>query len=110
LCPVITSDDEFVPTLRLLSRGIDLEVGASMDVFEIKVKATVSEAYRVIAKDEHEAKKMAGLMFCNENRHQILATEFDVRPENDQSPVTSHQSPVTSHQSPVTSHQWMSRF
>ena len=59
-----------------------------MDVFEIKVKATVSEAYRVIAKDEHEAKKMAGLMFRNENRHQILATEFDVRPENDQSPVT----------------------
>jgi hypothetical protein len=76
-----------------------------MDVFEIKVKATVSGAYRVIAKDKHEAKKMAGLMFRNENRHQILATEFDVRPENDQSPVTSHQSPVTSHQSPVTSHQ-----
>ena len=65
-----------------------------MDVFEIKVKATVSGAYRVIAKDKHEAKKMAGLMFRNENRHQILATEFDVRPENDQSPVTSHQSPV----------------
>lgn len=56
-----------------------------MDVFEIKVKASVSGAYRVIAKDEHEAKKMAGLMFRNENRHQILATDFDVRPENDQS-------------------------
>jgi hypothetical protein len=64
-----------------------------MDVFEIKVKATVSEAYRVIAKDEQETKKMAGLMFRNENRHQILATEFDVRPENYKSPVTSHQSP-----------------
>ena len=54
---------------------------------QIKVKGTVSEAYRVIARDAHEAKKMAGLMFRNENRHQIFATEFDVRPENDQSPV-----------------------
>ena len=54
---------------------------------QIKVKGAVSEAYRVIPRDEHEAKKMAVLMFRNENRYQILATEFDVRPENDQSPV-----------------------
>jgi hypothetical protein len=59
----------YYPILRLLSTGIDLVAGASMDVFEIKVKATVSGAYRVIAKDKHEAKKMAGLMFRNENRH-----------------------------------------
>jgi hypothetical protein len=58
-----------------------------MFVFDVEVKASVSSTYRVVAKDENEARKMAELMFSNENGNVVLAAEFDVRPENVQSPI-----------------------
>jgi hypothetical protein len=58
-----------------------------MFVFDVKVKASVSSTYRVVAKDENEARKMAELMFSNENGNGVLAAEFDVRTENVQSPI-----------------------
>jgi len=78
-----------------------------MAVFEVKLKATVTDTFRVIAENEYEAAERAELIFRNDNGSDLLDACFVVRPteSSHQSPVTSHQSPVTSHQSPVTSHQ-----
>ena len=71
-----------------------------MAVYEVKVRATVTDTFRVIAENEYEAAERAELMFRNDNGNGVLGACFVVR-----STESSHQSPVTSHQSPVTSHQ-----
>ena len=67
-----------------------------MSVYKVRIHATVTETYRVIAENEREAASKAELMFRNDNAPEIVAQSFQVRSDS-----SSHQSPVTSHQSPA---------
>ena len=64
-----------------------------MAVFEVKVKATITETHRVIADNEYEAAERAELMFRNDNAGEMLDARFSIR-----SADTTHHSPLTTHQ------------
>ena len=75
---VDNNDDEFAPTLPLTSSCMDLVVGGFMTVYEVKVKATVTDTFRVIAENEYEAAERAELMFRNDNGDGLLGACFVV--------------------------------
>jgi len=47
-----------------------------MEVYEVVVKAMVTETFRVIATDQSEATEKASLMFTNDNPADILDVKF----------------------------------
>lgn len=50
-----------------------------MEVYEVVVKAMVSNSFRVIAKNQWEATEKAMLMFSNENLAKVLDLKFDIQ-------------------------------
>lgn len=52
-----------------------------MDVFEVKINATIQGTLRVIADNERDAAKRAELMFRNDNNHEIVDVRLDVSPD-----------------------------
>lgn len=51
----------------------------SMEVYEVVVKAMVSNSFRVIAENQWEATEKAMLMFSNENLAKVLDLKFDIQ-------------------------------
>lgn len=49
-----------------------------MQVYEINVKATVSETFRIIADSDEDARARASLMFENEVTAKVLNVQFCV--------------------------------
>lgn len=49
-----------------------------MEVYEVVVKAMVTNTFRVIAHNQQEAIERADLMFSNDNLAKVLALEFDI--------------------------------
>lgn len=56
-----------------------------MEVYEVVVKALVTQTFKVIAVDQREAAVMANRMFSNENMLCVFALKLDVH--NSQEPV-----------------------
>lgn len=50
-----------------------------MAEFEVKVKATLTDTYRVIAENKEEAAKSAEMMFRNDNGDGLVDANFVVR-------------------------------
>jgi hypothetical protein len=50
-----------------------------MEVYEVVVKAMVSNSFRVIADNQWEATEKAMLMFSNENLAKVLDLKFDIQ-------------------------------
>lgn len=50
-----------------------------MAEFEVKVKATLTDTYRVIAENNDEAAKRAEMMFRNDNGDGLVDANFVVR-------------------------------
>ena len=50
-----------------------------MEVYEVVVKAMVSNSFRVIAENQLEATEKAMLMFSNENLAKVLDLKFDIQ-------------------------------
>jgi len=50
-----------------------------MEVYEVVVKAMVSNSFRVIAENQWEATEKAMLMFSNENLAKVLDLKFDIQ-------------------------------
>ncbi len=49
-----------------------------MEVYEVVVKAMVTNTFRVIAQNQQEAIKRADLMFSNDNLAEVLSLEYDI--------------------------------
>lgn len=50
-----------------------------MEVYEVVVKAMVSNSFRLIAENQWEATEKAMLMFSNENLAKVLDLKFDIQ-------------------------------
>jgi hypothetical protein len=66
-----------INTLRFMWESLTWEV--SMEVYEVVVKAMVSNSFRVIAENQWEATEKAMLMFSNENLAKVLDLKFDIQ-------------------------------
>lgn len=55
-----------------------------MRVYEIVVKATVSDTFRIIADNDKEATEKACLMFKNDVTATVLKVQFDVLEPDDE--------------------------
>lgn len=49
-----------------------------MEVYEVVVKAMVTNTFRVIAQNQQEAIERADLMFSNDNLAEVLSLEYDI--------------------------------
>lgn len=52
-----------------------------MEVYEVVVKAVLTNTFRVIADNQREATERANLMFLNENLANVLDLKFDIHQE-----------------------------
>lgn len=52
-----------------------------MEVYEVVVKAVLTNTFRVIADNQREATERANLMFSNENLANVLDLKFDIQQE-----------------------------
>lgn len=52
-----------------------------MEVYEVVVKAVLTNTFRVIADNQREATERANLMFLNENLANVLDLKFDIQQE-----------------------------
>lgn len=58
-----------------------LPVEVGMEVYEVVVKAVLTNTFRVIADNQREATERANLMFLNENLANVLDLKFDIQQE-----------------------------